>query len=142
MSKTLDILIEVGSNTGYFPPCVPRRLLSRGIPYSRTGEIVEIVKREGRKNIVLIKDYKEGMFSGVNEGKIFMFAHDQSTFHTYNPETGRNVSYVIKTIVPEGRPWTIYTNPVSGERVHKYTELEDYRLIDEELNYGIDVKEN
>ncbi len=137
--NVIEVLIEVGSNTGYFPRFVPRRIISRGYPYNRIGEVVTLIKEAGRQNIMRIEDYREGMFEGENEGKVFMFAHDQTTFYTYDSTSGKVISYVVKQIVTDGRPWTIYTTPRYGERIHKFTELEDYRVVDEELNYGYKV---
>lgn len=126
----IEVLIVLDNNI-YFPELVPGRLVRKSYPYSRTGEIVDIIKNNYK--LIRSEDYKDNEKEKY-EGGFYKFSGDDYSCFTFNPYTRTNTTYAIEK-VDTSRPWTIVKTTI-GERI-KYFEKEDrFKIMDEDINYG------
>lgn len=127
----IDVLIVLDKDI-YFPPLVPYRIKDKRYPYSRTGEIVSIFK----KNMKMIKtsDYRD-TDKEKYEGQLVKFAGDDYACFTYSPVLNKNITYAIEHVDTK-RPWTIIKSN-SGERIKYFDKKDKFKIIDRELNYGV-----
>lgn len=128
----MQVLIQIGHGKLYFPPLIPPELVRNiGYPYNRTGKIVEIVKEEGKKHFIRTEQIYPGSLQ-----KNIIYAISPEYFLVKSPLFDETVIYRIVSINTD-LPWTITYDSVYGEKIEVIKNLDNYKIIDEELNYGI-----
>lgn len=128
----IQVLIQIGNGNLYFPPQIPSDLVQDiEYPYSRTGKIVEMVKEEGQKNFVRTEQMSQDYFQ-----KDVIYSISPEYFLVKSPIFEDSVIYRIVSINTD-LPWTITYDPGYGEKIEIFKNSDKYKIIDEDLNYGI-----
>ena len=136
--RNFEVLLLVGrGGTDYFPRSIPVRLTKgKPYPYNRMGDIIDIIREEGENNGVRWdKVVPDDAFKN-NAGKIMRIIGEYDYFYTFNEDNGQTMIYAIKNMTNE-TPWTIMSNPDTGEYIHFFKKGELFRIKDTSLNYGV-----
>lgn len=126
----MQVLLKIGHGKIYLPHHIPSELYKGSYPYSRMGEIVEIIKEEGKKHQIRIFDIR---MENMEEDIIY---NESGTpyYHIKMPGSNRIETFEIQQ-VKQGVPWKIICSKKFGETIHYKTNKDKTKIKIKELNY-------
>lgn len=131
----LDIILKM-KDDDFFPAFIPDRLLKKSLPYSRTGEIVDLFKNNVKA--MRDEDFRPNRLDTYTD--LYRFYGNDYFCFTFNPDTNTTSSFVFEK-VDTNRHWTIVKSSEGSEHIHYFTDKERYELIDIETGYGTYLEE-
>ena len=112
-----------------------RVLTGKGYPYNRMGAVVEKIKELGKDNLINWRDINKDTYKNFGGNKVFRISGSDGYYFTYDEKNDRQIIYRILS-VDITRAWGIVRRVKAGEHIHYFKKNENYRIVDEELNYA------
>lgn len=136
----MKILLLANNKSNFYPSIIPPTLTcEEDLSIVRTGKVMEHIWKNGIKNRIrqtpnmnvekAIMDFKDRFCYVDNSPNIFYY-YDSKKNHIYY--------YMIKD-EPLISDWTILVNDSGFEYIHFFSSEEKYRIVNEDLKYGIYV---
>jgi len=138
MKKLVNVILSIDSGKAYFPKHIPGRLCySKPFPYSRMGEVYNMITEEGKSNKYYLSKINKEVLSQLPMGKFYTLTGELSNVFYYirEPETFNERIFATHK-VDTGRVWTIDVNKDGIETIAYLKDSDNYEIIDEALNYA------
>ena len=130
----MKVVLAINSPEPYFPPQVPPRLCyGKKYPYNRMDEIVEYIETEGKKHRYKTKEITTEFLKSIPENQIYSLFGSEDFYYCRKPCEKISCLYRVCE-VNTNTPWTIIKDG-KGERIEYLSKMDEYVVLDEELNY-------
>ena len=137
MKELLNIILSVDDEPAYFPNQIPGRLCyNKPFPYSRMGEVFNIITSEGKKNKYFVSKLNKEFIKNIPTWKFYSLTGSLSDMFYYirEPATGKERIFATQSVDTD-RPWTIDIE--NNVEIFRYLKPdENYRIIDGAINYA------